>query len=77
MSIEVKCIDTNKAKAQLKKCPKEVQDYVRSLEGVYKANQANLNLAISKIKQLSKANEAKTSNESERVCPDCGFKLAN
>ena len=35
MSMQVKSIDTNQAKAELKKCPKIVQDYVRSLEGVY------------------------------------------
>jgi hypothetical protein len=49
--IEVKSIDTNQAKAELKKCPKIVQDYVRSLEGVYEMNKATLNKAISKLRQ--------------------------
>ena len=51
MSLEVKSIDTNQAKAELKKCPKIVRDYVRSLEGVYKINRATLNKAIAKLKQ--------------------------
>jgi len=50
MSLEVKSIDTNQAKAELKKCPKIVQDYVRSLEGVYEMNRATLNKAIAKLK---------------------------
>ncbi len=51
MSIEVKSIDTNQAKAELKKCPKIVQDYVRSLEGVYEMNKATLNKAMAKLRQ--------------------------
>jgi len=51
MSLEVKSIDTNQAKAELKKCPKIVRDYVRSLEGVYEMNRATLNKAIAKLKQ--------------------------
>jgi hypothetical protein len=51
MSIEVKSIDTNQAKAELKKCPKIVQDYVRSLESVYEMNKATLNKAIAKLRQ--------------------------
>lgn len=51
MSIEVKSIDTNKAKHELKKCPKIVQDYVRSLEGIYEMNKATLNKAIVKLRQ--------------------------
>lgn len=47
MSIEVKTIDTNQAKSELKKCPKIVQDYVRSLENVYEMNKSSLNRAIS------------------------------
>lgn len=54
MSIEVKSIDVNQVKVELKKCPKVVQDYVKSLEGVYEINSATLNRAISKIKELSK-----------------------
>lgn len=51
MSIQVKSIDTNQVKAELKKCPKIVQDYVRSLESVYEMNRATLNKAISKLRQ--------------------------
>ena len=54
MSILVKSIDVNQAKAELKKCPKAVRDYVKSLESVYEMNRANLNLAIAKIRELSK-----------------------
>jgi hypothetical protein len=50
MSIEVKSIDTNQAKAELKKCPKIVQDYVRSLEGIYEMNKATLNKAIKQLR---------------------------
>lgn len=50
MSIVVKTIDTNQAKAELKKCPKIVQDYVKALEGVYEMNQATLKLAIKKLR---------------------------
>lgn len=52
MSIEVKSIDTDRVKKELKNCPKVVQDYVRSLEKVYKANRESLDKAISKIKEL-------------------------
>jgi len=51
MSIYVKSIDTNQAKAELKKCPKIVRDYVRSLEGVYETNRDTLNKAITKLRQ--------------------------
>ena len=51
MSIQVKNIDANQAKAELKKCPKIVQDYVRSLESVYEMNRATLNKAITKLRQ--------------------------
>jgi Na+/phosphate symporter len=51
MSIQVKSIDVSQAKAELKKCPKIVQDYVRSLESVYEMNRATLNKAIAKLRQ--------------------------
>ena len=51
MSIEVKSIDTNQAKAELKKCPKIVQDYVKSLESLYEMNRSTLNKAIAKLRQ--------------------------
>lgn len=54
MSIEVKSIDTHQAKAELKKCPKIVQDYVRSLESVYEMNRASLNKAIGKLREQNK-----------------------
>ena len=50
MSIKVKSIDTNQVKEELKKCPKIVQDYVKSLEGVYEMNKATLNKVITKLK---------------------------
>jgi len=50
MSIEVKSIDTNQAKSELKRCPKIVQDYVRSLEDVYEINRVTLSKAIIKLK---------------------------
>ena len=49
MSIEVKSIDTNQVKTELKKCPKIVRDYVKSLEDVYEMNRVSLNLAIVKL----------------------------
>ena len=51
MSIQVKSIDTNQAKVELKKCSKIVRDYVQSLEGVYEMNRATLNKAITKLRQ--------------------------
>ena len=48
--MEVKSIDTNKYKKELKECTKSVREYVRSLESVYELNRRNLNLAISKLK---------------------------
>jgi len=51
MSIEVKSIDINQAKAELKKCPKIVRDYVRSLEDIYKMNRATLDRAIKQLRQ--------------------------
>ncbi len=54
MSIQVNSIDEYKAKAELKKCPKLVRDYVRALESVYEMNKTNLNLAIAKIRELTK-----------------------
>jgi hypothetical protein len=51
--LHVESIDESKAKEELKKCPKIVRDYVRSLEDVYKMNKETLNRAIIKIKELS------------------------
>ena len=52
--MEVKSIDTNQVKKDLKNCPKSVRDYVKSLEGVYEMNRSTLNKAISKLKELHK-----------------------
>ena len=49
--MEVKSINVQLAKSELKKCPKLVQDYVRALEGVYEMNRATLNKAIKKLKE--------------------------
>ena len=49
MSVVVKSIDLYQVKEQLKKCPKEVQDYVRALENVYEINKNTLNKAIKKL----------------------------
>lgn len=51
MSIVVRTIDKNKARGELKKCPKVVRDYVRSLEGAYEANKVTLQMAIKKLKE--------------------------
>lgn len=56
MSIEVKSIDTNQAKAALKECPKEVRDYVRALENVYNINKHNCNLAIGELRKYAQEN---------------------
>ena len=50
MSIEVKSIDINQAKDELKKCPKIVRDYVKSLECIYEQNKCSLNKAIFKLR---------------------------
>ena len=49
--MEVKSINTQQAKSELKKCPKIVRDYVRSLESVYEMNRATLNKAITLLKK--------------------------
>ena len=54
MSIKVKSIDTLAAKAELKKCPKIVQEYVRSLENVYEMCRETNKIALKKIRELSK-----------------------
>jgi hypothetical protein len=48
---QVRQIDTKLVKELLKACPIEVQQYVKSLEGVYEANKRTLSLAISKLKE--------------------------
>lgn len=54
MSIKVKTIDVFEAKKALKKCPKIVQDYVRSLENVYEMCRETNKIALKKIRELSK-----------------------
>ena len=54
MSIEVRSVNVNQAKAELKKCPKIVQDYVRSLEGIYELNKQTLGKAMSKLREKTK-----------------------
>ena len=53
MSIEVKSINVQDVKNQLKECPKKVKEYVKSLESVLKANQYTLSKAIGKLKTMS------------------------
>ena len=48
--MQVKSIDTSQVRKELKKCPKVVQDYVRSLEGVYEVNRETLKRAIAKMR---------------------------
>jgi hypothetical protein len=54
MSVQVKTIDVFEAKKALKKCPKIVQDYVKSLESVYEMCKETNKIALKKIKELSK-----------------------
>ena len=54
MSIKVKELDTDKAKQELKQCPKIVRDYVKSLEYHLDIKQDIINKAIAKIRELSK-----------------------
>ena len=56
--MEVNSIDVNKAKKELKKCPKIVQDYVRSLEGLYEMNKNTLDKAIKKLKTNNNDNDS-------------------
>ena len=49
--MKVKTIDTNAAKKALKKCPKEVRDYVAALERVYEMNKRTLHMAIAKLRE--------------------------
>ena len=50
MSLQVKTIDSKQVKKELKKCPKIVQDYVKSLELAYEFNKETLNKALVKLK---------------------------
>lgn len=54
MSVQVKSIDVLQAKQALKKCPKIVQDYVRSLENVYEMCRETNKIELKKIRELSK-----------------------
>lgn len=54
MSVQVKSIDVLQAKQALKKCPKIVQDYVKSLESVYEMCKETNKIALKKIRELSK-----------------------
>jgi len=54
MSITVKSIDEQKAKQEVKKCPKIVRDYVRALENALEMSKNTNRKAIAKLKQLSK-----------------------
>jgi hypothetical protein len=62
MSIEVKSIDVNQVKEELKKCPKIVRDYVRSMESVLDLNRDNLNKAIKKLRELKQESDSQTRN---------------
>lgn len=59
MSMQVKSIDIQKAKGELKGCPKIVQDYVRSLENLYEISRETNKQAIKKIRELSRELEVK------------------
>lgn len=50
MSIQGKCFDEEKAKAELKKCPKIVRDYVKLLTESRDRWQELTNKAIAKLK---------------------------
>jgi hypothetical protein len=51
--MNVKSIDKNQVKKELKKCPQIIQDYVRSLEGLYENQKEITNKAIRKINELN------------------------
>ena len=53
MSIQVKVFDENKAKQELKNCPKVVRDYVKLLEECLKNQQDLTAKAISKLREKS------------------------
>lgn len=51
MSIQVKCFDENRAKTELKNCPKIVRDYVKLLEECLKKQQELTAKAIGKLRE--------------------------
>jgi UDP-N-acetylglucosamine:LPS N-acetylglucosamine transferase len=57
MSIEVKSIDVYDVKDNLKRSPKIIRDYVKSLENVYEFNKENLGKAISKLRKCNTKEE--------------------
>ena len=54
MSITVKHFNEHKAKEELKKCPKIVQEYFKLIMGHYEKQKELTTKAISKLKELSK-----------------------
>ena len=54
MSIQVKVINVLDVKRLLKECPKEVREYVNSLEWINKSQRDLINKSISEIRKLSK-----------------------
>ena len=54
MSIVVKSFNEQKAKDELKKCPKIVRDYFKLINEAYERQIQLTNHAISKIRELSK-----------------------
>jgi hypothetical protein len=55
-NIQVKSIDVVEVKKLLKDCPKEVQEYVKSIEGLLENYKDLVAKSISKIRELSKQN---------------------
>ena len=51
--MNVRSINKRGVKKELKKCPQIVQDYVRSLEGLYENQKDITDKAIRKIKELN------------------------
>ena len=56
---QVKQFDEATAKAELKKCPKIVQDYFKLIQNHYEKQKELTALAISKLREMSK-NQDKT-----------------
>lgn len=54
MSIKVNCVNEKEAKAQLKKAPKELQEYVKALEASNEQWKYVNNEALKKIREQAK-----------------------
>lgn len=72
MSIKVNCVNEKDAKAQLKKAPKELQEYVKALEASNERWKYVNDEALKKIMEQAKIISSKPVL-CDSVCPKCKF----